>query len=182
MSACRLGLAEAEQLVAARLGNSPRAAHARFVGLLLQRLAVELGADAGLWRLVGLLHDLDYFAVAGDWRRHGMMAAEWLQGRLPPEALAAIAAHDHRAGVESTTPLAQCLRLADGLAVLDEAAGREATLAALKAGTIEDIVGSRPFLVAIIAGTAARQGLDLATLGTILAALPRQKRPGPSLL
>ena len=177
MSAGRLSLAEAEQLVAERLGATPRAAHSRFVGLLLLHLAVELGADAGLWRLVGLVHDLDYFAVDGDWSRHGVLAADWLQGRLPPEALAAIAAHDHRTGVESTTPLAQCLRLADGLAVLDEATGREATLAALGAGAIEHIVASRRFLVAIIAGTAARQGLDLATLGAILAALPRQAQP-----
>jgi putative nucleotidyltransferase with HDIG domain len=170
----RLGLAEAEQLVAERLGVTPRAAHSRFVGLLMERLAVEVGADAGLWRLVGLLHDLDYFAVEGDWSRHGVLAAEWLQGRLPPEALTAITAHDHRTGVESTTPLAQCLRLADGLAVLDEDAGREATRAAISAGAIENIVGSRPFLVAIIVGTAARQGLDLATLGRLLTGLPTQ--------
>lgn len=182
MSAGRLSLAEAEQLVAERLGETPRAAHSRFVGLLLQHLAVELAADAGLWRIVGLVHDLDFFAVDGDWSRHGVLAAEWLQGRLTPEALTAIAAHDHRTGLESTTPLAECLRLADGLAVLDEAAGREATVAALRTGAIESIVGSRPFLVAIIAGTAARQGLDLARLGVILAALPRQTLPGPFVL
>ena len=97
-------------------------------------------------------------------------------------ALTAIAAHDHRTGLASATPLAECLRLADGLAVLDEAAGREATVAALRSGAMKGIVGSRPFLVAIIAGTAARQGLDLARLGVILAALPRQTLPGPFVL
>jgi len=172
MSADRLSLTEAEQLVAGRLATSPRARHSRFVGLLLERLAAEVGADAGLWRTVGLVHDLDYLAVEGDWSRHGRLTAEWLAGRLPDEALVAIAAHDHRTGIESTTPLSECLRLADGLAVLDEDAGREATLAALSNG----VIGGRPFLVEIIAGTAARHGLALATLGGILVALPRQVR------
>jgi hypothetical protein len=178
MSAGRLGLAEAEQLVAERLGASPRAAHTRFVGLLLQQLAVELGADARLWRIVGLVHDLDYFVVDGDWSRHGVLAAGWLQGRLPDEALAAIAAHDHRTRVESATPIAECLRLADGLAVLDEDAGRDRTLAALAGGSIADIVGGRPFLVEIIADTAARHGLELAKLGHLLAELPAQGTSG----
>jgi len=177
MSADRLSLTEAEQLVAGRLGTSPRARHSRFAGLLLELLAAEVGADAGLWRIVGLVHDLDYLAVEGDWSRHGRLTAEWLAARLPDEALVAIAAHDHRTGIESTTPLSECLRLADGLAVLDEDAGREATLAALSAGSIDRVVGGRPFLVEIIAGTAARHGLALATLGGILAALPRQARP-----
>ena len=177
MSIGRLSLAEAEQLVAGRLGVSPRAAHSRFVGLLMERLAPELGANPELWRIVGLVHDLDYLTVEGDWSRHGRLTAEWLAGRLPDDALVAIAAHDHRTGVESTTPLSECLRLADGLAVLDEHAGREATLAALSAGSIDGVIGGRPFLVEIIAGTAARHGLALATLGGILVALPRQVRP-----
>lgn len=169
MTAGRLSLAEAEQLVRERLGETPRAAHSRFVGLLIEQLALMLGAESGLWRIVGLVHDLDYFAVAGDWSRHGLLTAEWLAGRLPETALTAIAAHDHRTGVESATPIAECLRLADGLAVLDEAAGRDRTLAALAGGSIAGIVGSRPFLVGIIAGNAAQHGVELARLGQMLA-------------
>ncbi|HEV2513927.1 MAG TPA: HD domain-containing protein [Devosia sp.] len=176
MSAARLSLAEAEQLVAERLGVSPRAAHSRFVGRLMQQLAGELGADAGLWQLVGLLHDLDYFAVDGDWNRHGVLTAAWLAGRLPDEALAAIAAHDHRTGVRSSTQLAELLRLADGLAVLDETAGRETTVAALIGEALETVTGSRMFLVDIIGGAAARHGVTLATLAGILATLPRQEQ------
>ena len=88
MSADRLSLTEAEQLVAGRLGTSPRARHSRFVGLLMERLAGEVGADAGLWRIVGLVHDLDYLTVEGDWSRHGRLTAEWLAGRLLDDALA----------------------------------------------------------------------------------------------
>ena len=98
-------------------------------------------------------------------------------GSKTPPALAAIAAHDHRTGVQSATPIAECLRLADGLAVLDEVAGREATLAALVGDRLETVVGERPFLVSIIAGTAFRHGITLKRLGRLLASLPLQ-RPG----
>jgi HD superfamily phosphohydrolase YqeK len=176
MTAGRLSLAEAEQLVTERLGETPRAAHSRFVGLAMEQLALELGADTSLWRIVGLVHDLDYFAVEGDWSRHGRLTAEWLAGRLPDEALTAVAAHDHRTGVRSATQLAACLRLADGLALLDENAGREASVAALAAGAIDGITATRPFLVDIIAGTAARQGLQLSKLARIIVELPHQRR------
>ncbi|OEO31637.1 hypothetical protein VW23_015225 [Devosia insulae DS-56] len=174
MSATWLSLAEAEQLVAERLGASPRAAHSRFVGGLMRQLAGELGADTRLWQLAGLVHDLDYFAVDGDWSQHGVQTAEWLKDRLPDEALSAIAAHDHRTGLESAMPIADCLRLADGLAVLDEDAGRDRTLAALAGGSIADVVGRRTFLIEIIAGNAAKHGVRLATLSNLLAGLPRQ--------
>lgn len=177
MTAGTLSLVEAEQLIAERLGDAPRAAHSRFVGLLMEQFATELNADATLWRLVGLVHDLDYFAVAGDWSRHGLVTAAWLRDRLPPEALDAIAAHDHRTGVESTTRLAEMLRLADGLAVLDEAAGREPTLVALSQAALESVVGTRSFLIAIIAGNAERHGLALDRLGRLLAPLPQQSPP-----
>lgn len=172
----RLSLAEAEQLVAERLGTTPRAAHSRFVGLAMGQLAQQLHADAVLWRVVGLVHDLDYFAVGTDWSRHGLLTAEWLAGRPPAEALAAIAAHDHRTGVQSETLVAQLLKLTDGLAVLDETAGRERTVAALRGGVsaLREIVGSRTFLVDIIGGIAARRGIELAMLADVLEGLPRQ--------
>ena len=176
MSAAWLSLAEAEQLVAERLGETPRAAHSRFVGLVMRQLATERGADAELWQVVGLVHDLDYFAVDGDWSRHGVLSAAWLAGRLPGDALAAIQAHDHRTGVRSDTQLAELLRLADGLAVLDETAGRETTVAALRVEALQTVTGSRPFLVDIIGGTAARYGMTLAMLAGILAALPPQEQ------
>ena len=176
MSAAWLSLAEAEHLVAERLGVSPRAAHSRFVGLVMRQLATERGADAELWQVVGLVHDLDYFAVDGDWSRHGVLTAAWLAGRLPGDALAAIQAHDHRAGVRSDTQLAELLRLADGLAVLDETAGRETTVAALRGEALQTVTGSRPFLVDIIGGAAARYGMTLAMLARVLAALPPQEQ------
>jgi predicted hydrolase (HD superfamily) len=62
------------------------------------KIAKKLNEDAGLWKIVGLLHDLDYDEVKGKMQRHGIVAAEKLKGKLPKEALHAIKAHDHRTG------------------------------------------------------------------------------------
>ena len=63
------------------------------------------------------------------------------------------------------------------MAVLDESAGRERTVAALRGetGGLGGIVGSRQFLVDIIGGIAAQRGVSLATLADILGGLPRQR-------
>jgi predicted hydrolase (HD superfamily) len=172
----RLGLAEAEGLVGKWLGDTPRAAHSRFVGEVMRRLALELGGDVELWQVVGLVHDLDYFAVAGDWSRHGRLTADWLAGQLPAEAHDAIAAHDHRSGTVSDTVLSDMLKLADALAVLDESAGRELTCGALSGGGLADVVGNRPYLATMIKHLAGHHHLALERLAQLLEGLPRQSR------
>lgn len=179
MSGGPLDLAAAERLVGQHLGMTPRAAHSRFVGLLLEALAAP--EQRQLWRLVGLVHDLDYFAVGEDWSRHGRLTAEWLAGLLPTEALAAIAAHDHRSGESSDTPLTRSLRLADALAVLDEHAGRAATLAAVRDGAeaLRRVAGTRPWLATMIIELAEATGLSLGMLARLLQDLPLQDAMTP---
>jgi len=125
-------------------------------------LAGRLGEPVGLWRVTGWCPDLDYFAVDGDWSRHGVLAAQWLAGRLPEAALEAIAAHDHRAGRTATTRLADMLRLADALAVAVETLrGRDGFAARFAGrGPGEPLVAGKPYLDAVIAGTADLHGLD----------------------
>jgi len=108
--------AEADLLVAEKLGVSPRAVHSRQVGRLMAALAARFEADRDLWTVVGLVHDIDYFAVNGDWTQHGVLAASWLKDRLPQEALLAIAAHDHRTGVNGDGLLFDMLKFADAMA------------------------------------------------------------------
>jgi predicted hydrolase (HD superfamily) len=117
---------EAESLVEEKLGQSPRAAHSRQVGQVLGALATHLAADVRLWTAVGLVHDIDYFAVGEDMTQHGVLAAAWLEGRLPQDALEAIAAHDRSTGITSASLLADMLKLADALAIFIEALGIEA--------------------------------------------------------
>ena len=61
----------------------------------MAQLASRFGAEAALWEVVGLCHDLDLPLTESDLSQHGPLAAQWLAGRLPPEATQAIAAHDH---------------------------------------------------------------------------------------
>ncbi len=56
-----LSVAEAALLVSRHLGDTPRAAHSRLVAYLMRHLAGTFAADADLWEIVGLCHDLDFF-------------------------------------------------------------------------------------------------------------------------
>jgi len=121
-----LSIAEADGLVVQHLGNAPRANHSRVVAHVMRKLAETLSEPAELWEVVGLCHDLDFFEVQGDWSRHGPMAAEWLGERIPSEAQQAIAAHDHRTGIAADSLLADSLKAADAITVIDEKLGRSA--------------------------------------------------------
>lgn len=171
-------LIEAEAWVIAKLGATPRAAHSRFVGCLMGGLGKRLEPDeAEIWEMAGLLHDLDFFVVAGDWHIHGRTTAAWLEGRLPLPAILAIASHDHRSGIVSDAPMSQALRLCDALAVLDETAGRMATLAALRGGeaAIDGLAGERGYLADMIVGFSETLGLGLAVMSELLGDLPEQR-------
>lgn len=94
--------------------------HSQLVRGIMEALAEHFHEDKVEWGLVGLLHDLDYDAVQGDMSRHGVLAAEMLEGRLSGEGLHAIMAHDRMTGVEPTSLLDESLIFSDSLAVLIE--------------------------------------------------------------
>ena len=170
-------LIEAEAWVVAKLGDTGRAEHSRFVGSLMRALGDRLEPDeAEIWEITGLLHDLDLLVVDGDWHIHGRTTVAWLEGRLPIPALVAIAAHDHRSGIISDAPMSRALRLADALAVLDERGGRAATLAALRQGeaAVSVLSAGRPYLADMITGLGEALDLSLEELATILIVLPNQ--------
>lgn len=170
-------LIEAETWVIAKLGATPRARHSRFVGALMRKVAERVAPeDAELWEVTGLLHDLDYPICEGDWHMHGRITVAWLEGRLPVPALQAIAAHDHRSGIVADGPMAHALKLCDALAVLDEGAGRTATLAAFASGepALRELAGERAYLAGMIIELSTGLDLQLAALTEILAALPEQ--------
>jgi predicted hydrolase (HD superfamily) len=172
-----LSAVEARNLIDRRLGGTRLVAHCLFVGDLMAALAERIGAPAELWRATGYCHDLDYFAIDGDWSRHGLITVRALAGRLPEEALEAIAAHDHRTGRTAATPLADALKLADALAVAEEALGRSILAARLLERGGEDVlVAGKPWLDATIGQAADRLGLDLLEITTMLPLLQRISR------
>ena len=158
---------EAEREIHQHLGATPRAEHSRFVGLAMRRVAESLGEDVAVWELTGLCHDLDFEVTAGDRSRHGLVAAEWLAGCLPDDALQAIRAHDHRTGAVSDTPLGIALRMTDALAVLRDDFGPELPALAANPDELRRRCASRPWLPKLLLSGAEKLGVSAAMLGDI---------------
>lgn len=68
--------------------------HALASEAVLRALARRFNEDQDLWGVTGLLHDFDYPQTQDNPARHGLQSAELLEGKLPPEALQAIMAHN----------------------------------------------------------------------------------------
>ena len=173
----RLTPHEAQALVTLHLGGRPRAAHSIFVGELMARFAAFEGHDAQLWAVTGYCHDLDYYLVDGDWSQHGIIAAQLVADCLPEEALLAIRAHDHRTGVTSDGKLADMLRLADAVAVLDHKVGRAAIMEMIHdsaASVVMRHLQERPWLGDMIDRLAGEHGICWDDITGVLGDMPLQ--------
>lgn len=172
-----LSAADADLLIRQHLGDTPRAAHSRFVAHVMRQLAGMLSAPADLWEVVGLCHDLDFFHVAGDWSRHGLTTVEWLGDSIPVEARQAIAAHDHRTGVLADTLLADSLKAADAIAIIDQRLGRRPFRDADPASpyaALRSQLGDRAYLSDILEGCSGRLALPFERIVEVLADAPQQ--------
>ncbi len=96
--------------------------HCLAVEAIMRGLAKELGEDAELWGLIGLLHDIDYELTGKDLSKHGLVSMEILKDKLPRDALEAIGAHNEHNGFkpssEYAVKVAHALRAADHLSGL----------------------------------------------------------------
>ena len=68
--------------------------HALETEAVMRALAERLGHDQEVWGLTGLLHDLDYPQTKDTPEKHGLLTAETLTGKLPDDAVQAIARHN----------------------------------------------------------------------------------------
>lgn len=155
-----LSRTEAEGELVRHLGQSERARHSRCVALVLERLADALAEDRELWAATGLLHDIDFERTRATPERHGLLATDWLAGRLPEHALDAIRAHDHRTGITANTALAAALKLADALAVILETLGAEAPDLITTPDQLGDRLVGRPWLADLLYGNARQLGIS----------------------
>ncbi|RYG47056.1 hypothetical protein EON79_08425 [bacterium] len=99
--------------------------------------------------------------------RHGLVAAEWLAGRLPEDALQAIRAHDHRTGEVSDTPLGIGLRMTDALAVMRDDFGPELPALLANPDELRRRCAHRPWLPKLLLDGAEKLGVSAAMLGDI---------------
>ncbi|HUT56139.1 MAG TPA: HD domain-containing protein [bacterium] len=88
---------EARRLMESKLANANLRKHVLAVAAVMRGLARRFGQDADKWELVGLLHDLDYEVTVKDPDRHGLVSAEWLEGRVDAEVIEAVKAHADKA-------------------------------------------------------------------------------------
>lgn len=71
---------------------------------VMKALALRLNKDQDEWAKAGLLHDIDVEITEGNPMKHGLYAAQMLEGMLSAEAIDAIVMHNELAtGKERTT-------------------------------------------------------------------------------
>lgn len=167
----------ADLLVKQYLGNTPRTNHSRFVTHIMRELAPSFSASADLWEVVGLCHDLDYFHTSSNWSQHGLVTVSWLGDNIPVEAQHAIAAHDHRTGVQADTMLADMLKAADAIAIIDERLGRVAlcdTDRSKPYAALRRQLGDRSYLSDIVERYSEKHAVSFNRIVEIVALAPKQ--------
>jgi len=172
-----LSVLDADFLVGQHLGTTARAAHSRIVAYVMRRLAYLFAADADLWEVVGLCHDLDFFHTGDNWSQHGLLTVKWLGDRIPLEAQNAIAAHDHRTGVQSDTLLADLLKIADVITVIDASLGRGPLCEIDRndaLSTLRSRLADRPYLCDMLERYTKKHALSVASVLEIVSASPSQ--------
>jgi putative nucleotidyltransferase with HDIG domain len=93
--------------------------HSFAVEAIMQETATFLNKDTHLWRIVGLLHDIDYEYTQNNPNEHGTVSAELLKDLLPPKAINAIKGHNYiHTGYLPTTYLDKALIAADAVSGL----------------------------------------------------------------
>jgi len=109
---------EALELVKRNVSNENLVKHMIAVSSIMEALAEKLKKDKDLWKLVGLLHDIDYERTKNNFNEHGKISAEMLRDLLPEDALHAILAHNERTGVKPENKIDLSLIVSDALSGL----------------------------------------------------------------
>lgn len=96
---------EAYKLLKKYLKNQNLIKHSIAVEAILADMAKRLNKDEHLWRITGILHDLDYEYTKEEPEKHATMSTQILDGLLPEQAINAIKAHNymHTSQVPSTS-------------------------------------------------------------------------------
>lgn len=93
--------------------------HMYAVSAIMERLAEEFGEDEAKWKLVGLLHDVDYEETKDEPEKHALRSAEMLEGKLSDDCLRAIKAHNSmHTDIEPGSRMANSLIAADAISGL----------------------------------------------------------------
>ncbi len=122
---------------------------------VLRALAARLGADAELWALAGLLHDIDVELTAGDLKRHTLEAEKILkENGLPPELVEAVKMHNEAAhgGLRRAEPFHKALAAGEtitGLITATALVYPDRKLASVKASSVTKRMKDKRFAASV---------------------------------
>ncbi|MBS3938579.1 MAG: HDIG domain-containing protein [Peptococcaceae bacterium] len=101
-------------LVKRHVKNKNLQKHMLAVEMVMGGLAARFGEDVALWRLTGLLHDIDYDLTADKPAVHSLMGAEMLADYgLPSSVVNAVRAHNEWHGLPRDSMLERALYCSD---------------------------------------------------------------------
>ena len=104
---------EALLLVRQHVSKENNVKHMIAVGAAMCSTALRLGQVPTRWELVGILHDID-FEICSGIEDHTLKAKEMLSGKIEPELIEAIMAHNHEhTGFQPDNPLKKALIACD---------------------------------------------------------------------
>lgn len=105
---------EALALIKQHVKNKNLIKHMLAVEVVMGALAPHFDGDPELWRLAGLLHDIDYDQTFDKPEIHSKLGAQMLADlNLPAELVNAVRAHNEIHGIERTTPMEKALYCSD---------------------------------------------------------------------
>lgn len=105
---------EALDLVKQQVKNKNLIKHMLAVESVMGALAPHFGGDPELWRLAGLLHDIDYDQTFDKPEEHSKLGAQMLADlNLPEDLVNAVRAHNEMHGIERVTALDKALYCCD---------------------------------------------------------------------
>ncbi len=110
---------EAFTLLKKYIKNDKLIKHSLAVEAIMGEIATSLDKDEELWRLVGLLHDLDYEYTETTPEKHANVSAQILAGLIPEKGINAIKAHNYiHTDYIPTTSIDKSLLAADAVSGL----------------------------------------------------------------
>jgi len=93
--------------------------HMLAVEAIMRGVAKHFEEDEDKWRLIGLLHDVDYEKTEAAPEKHSLLAEEILKGLVPDEFIKAIKTHNFRhTGVMPETRMEKALIASDSISGL----------------------------------------------------------------
>ena len=146
--------------------------HALETEAVMRALAERLGQDPEVWGLAGLLHDLDYPETKDTPEKHGLLTAETLSGKMPEEAVQAIARHNEVNGNQPVTDFDYALRCGETVTGLVHTAAlvRPTRMQGMQAKSLKKKMKDKAFAASVCRDTikeCEKLGLELGDFLTL---------------